>query len=63
MIKFPPSNGKGIGFHFDVSAFTGINLLFVRTLNPEHSTNNFSLPVPVVTSATLWRKTRENLYV
>ena len=62
-IKFPPSNGKGIGFHFDVSAFTGINLLFVRTLNPEHSTNNFSLPVPVVTSATLWRKTRENLYV
>ncbi|KAG2581884.1 uncharacterized protein LOC120711534 [Panicum virgatum] len=32
-IKFPPSNGKGIGFHFDVSAFTGIKQLYQRIEN------------------------------
>jgi hypothetical protein len=29
-IKFPPSNVKCIGFHFDVSAFTGIKQLYQR---------------------------------
>ena len=32
-IKFPSSNGKGIGFHFDVSAFAGIKQLYQRIEN------------------------------